>query len=110
MTGKVQVQFYGRCKEGHGNIIWRIASPRRRGGKFLPPHPCHENPTPVVFSREDQQASADPLGKFRALGYYASCFPEGDGIAFHPPDDKTPEQVVEDVRQCFAFDVKVERL
>lgn len=92
-----------------GNIIWAPAH-RMMGGKFPPSHPCHANPRPVVFSHADQPESDDPLGRFRALGYLASCFPEGDGISFKPPPEgRTSKQMVEDIERCFGWRVEVRR-
>jgi hypothetical protein len=104
----VKVQYYGRLPTGYGNIVFPHAWPMR-SGKFQKPHPCHENPNPVVFSRAGQPLSDDPLGKFRALGYMASCFPEGDGIAFDPPAGRASPQVVQDIKDCFGWEVEVER-
>lgn len=83
--------------------------PKRRLFTFAPPHPCHENPVPTVFGREEQPDTDDQLGKLRARGYLASCFPEGDGISFEPPKGRTMEQVATDFRECFNFDVEVVR-
>lgn len=106
----MKVQFFGPVRDiGYGNIIWDGQYKARPRGQFLQPHPCHANPRPTVFSREEQPASDDPLGRFRALGYLASCFPEGDGISFDPPPGRTHEQQVADVTECFGFEVQVLR-
>jgi hypothetical protein len=60
-----------------------------------------------VFSREDQPETDDPLGVLRARGYLASCFPEGDGISFDPPDGKTTDQIVQDFQECLGLDLDV---
>lgn len=77
-----------------------------RYGKLPNSHPCHDNPKPMVFSLDEQPKSDDALGKFRALGYYASCFPEGDGICFASPEGKTDEQTIADVVACFGWEVR----
>lgn len=43
--------------------------------------------------------------QFRAHGYYASCFPEGDGIAFKPLNNQDIEQTIRDVEHCFGWTV-----
>lgn len=92
----------------YGNILFpHELRHEMRGGKFPKAHPCSENPMPVVFGRSSQPATTDPLGKFRARGYMASCFPEGDGIAFDPPAGHTRAQVELDVAECFGFRIKV---
>jgi len=57
----------------------------------------------MVFSRDEQPKSDDPLGKLRALGYFASCFPEGDGIAFMPPDGTSADAVCVHIADCFGW-------
>ena len=95
---------------GYGNVTWDATrSMRMRVGKFGPDHPCAANPEPTVFEGDRPEPTDDPLGKFRALGYHASCFPEGDGIAFAPLEDKTHEQQVRDLVECFGFEVDVVR-
>lgn len=74
-----------------------------RGGKFPKDHPCAGAAKPFCF--ESPAADDSPLGRFRSLGYWASCFPEGDGITMKAPDAKTPEQVMQDIRDCFGWEV-----
>ena len=89
-----------------GNIIFDHFYPRN-SGQWRIKHPCAGNPKPLVFSRSEQPFSDDPLGIFRKLGYLASCFPEGDGISFEPPEGWTDESVINDIKECFGFDVGV---
>ena len=109
----MRVRFYPYRGKGigYGNVIWtdRRDAPgfRMRNGKFGPEHPCRDNPLPTVFSRAEQPATDDALGNLRARGYLASCFPEGDGIAFEPPDGISNEQAVQDFAECFGFEVEV---
>ncbi len=86
------------------NILWRRYWPERRN-PFPTAHPCTGNPKPTVFVGDEVPDTNDPLGLFRKRGYFASCFPEGDGIAFRPPEGKTEKEIEEDVRQCFGFEV-----
>lgn len=49
-----------------------------------------------------------PLEKFRSLGYYASCFPEGDGMAINDESGKkSAEDVAIDLRNCFKWEVEI---
>jgi len=94
--------YQGRLGYSYWNIIWSGKFPQR-AGKWRG-HPCESNPEPLVFDREEQPVSDDPLGKFRARGYFASCFPEGDGISFQPPrEDVTMEKVCSDITECFGW-------
>lgn len=92
----------------YGNIIW----PGRhegRHGVFPKTHPAAPGRNVfgygTVFSAAEQPIDDTPLGRFRALGYYASCFPEGDGISYAPPVGVTAEQTAEHVRECFGWEV-----
>jgi hypothetical protein len=53
----------------------------------------------------DQFGSGPALDAFRALGYWASCFPEGDGITISEPDGKTYADVVRDIEATFGWTV-----
>ena len=106
------------------NIIWaerdrgsqdyRVSAYAERGGKFPANHPC------APFDDAAPQGTGEMGGSkrltaFRQRGYWASCFPEGDGITLRwwdgdpEPPDRTPEQVAQDIRQCFGWEVSVRR-
>lgn len=103
----MKVQYFGRIPGvGYGNIIWSPAHPMKYG-KLPLSHPCHENPEPLMILGCSAKESSDPLSKFRALGYSASCFPEGDGIVFDPPEGKESAEVIYDIIQCFGFEIQV---
>lgn len=62
-----------------GNLLWRKAD--------LPGH---------------EKQLSESLESFRQLGYWASAFPEGDGVTFNDTDGRKPEQqIYEDF--CAAF-------
>lgn len=118
------VRYFARMKRGYGNVMWpgRFAM---RGGKFPSNHPCAQTPKPTVSGyyrtkrrgeteythvAGEQPESDDPLGRFRARRYWASCFPEGDGFCFDPLNSQSSEQVVRDIEECFGWKVKVQRV
>ena len=97
----------------NGNIIWaerdrgssyyRVSKFAARGGKFPPDHPVGGG------SLHDSQMGDSPsMTAFRARGYWASCFPEGDGITWMPTADQTFEQACADIRECFGWEVKAQ--
>ena len=84
-----------------GNLRWLGKHPAVRG-RFPRTHPVA--PGSLVFGNAPggQCGDAPELGAFRLLGYWASCFPEGDGITFRPLDDTcTAERGMEDVLSCW---------
>lgn len=63
-----------------------------------------EDTHPIESIKVDAQNH--PLEKFRKLGYFASCFPEGDGIAIQDETKKkTKGMVADDIITCFGWDV-----
>jgi hypothetical protein len=79
-------------------------------GKFPKDHPCEGNSNESTLTSEI--GTSDAIKAFRARGYWASCFPEGDGITLKWWDDpspgqteKTAEQVMQDIRECFGWEV-----
>lgn len=72
-------------------------------------HPCHENKIHLMWKELDDLKKGiqgnDPLSKFRAAGYFASCFPEGDGIAFEALKYQSEEQIIKDIESIFGVDV-----
>lgn len=58
----------------------------------------------------DHPASREAMKTFRDRGYWASCFPEGDGITFYSLDGpKDDEVVIKDIEECFGFIVEREQ-
>lgn len=97
----------GAC---YGNILWK-GKFEMRAGKFPPNHPVGGGTAvkkdPLEFST--QFGSSSTLDAFRARGYFASCFPEGDGITFSHEDERSVGHVETDVAECFGWEV-VKRL
>lgn len=91
------------------NIIWNHGRFEMRSGKFPIGHPCASL---SGFGDGAQAGKSPKLDAFRARGYWASCFPEGDGITLKwwddvpEPTEKTAEQVMRDIAECFGWDVK----
>lgn len=107
---KVKVYPF-REKLGMGNIIWaernfgtayyRLSKWAMRGGKFPPGHPF---PGDSASDASAQDGRGATLEAFRALGYWASCFPEGDGITWNPLNGQSDEQCMADIKACFGWD------
>jgi len=84
-----------------GNILWPGKFPARYN-LFPPDHPCA--PRSQVFNDDNpgQYGNGGALAAFRARGYWASCFPEGDGITWKQLKDQSDAQCLEDIRECFT--------
>lgn len=85
----------------YGNILWRDKHPMR-GGKFPASHPVGGS---FMDSKPDQCGNGDNIQAFRARGYWASCFPEGDGITYQPLKGQDAETCMKDVREVFGWEV-----
>lgn len=109
---------------GRMNIMFGKSYPMKHG-KFPKEHPCADDPRPMVMGPyrskpvgatefEDvpgeQPESGTSLGKLRAMGYWCSCFPEGDGITVQPLQGQTLQQLADDASLCFFRSVHVLRL
>lgn len=106
-----------REKLAHGNIVW---AERDRGdayyrysrfsgrGKFTRDHPVAPNADSMGSGAGAGQGGDGPMLKaFRERGYWASCFPEGDGITWKPERGQDDDQCLKDIRECFGLpDVK----
>lgn len=63
----------------------------------------------LVWNREQFIGSGKEITKslndFRGMGYWASPYPEGDGITFNLNEgiSKTPEEMLSDFRRCFEW-------
>lgn len=56
----------------------------------------------AVVGRESEISAS--LAKFRELGYWASAYPEGDGVTFTDESgDKRNEEIVSEARKCFDW-------
>ena len=107
---KVKV-FPFREKMGMGNIIWaerdqgstyyRVSKYAMRGGKFPLNHPVGGGDAGGA-----QGGTGDNIKAFRALGYWASCFPEGDGITWRPLNGQSDEQCMTDIKAAFGWDAQ----
>ncbi len=82
-----------------GNILWIGQWPMRRG-KFPTDHPVGGADGP-----DCQFGTGKPIEDFRDRGYWASCFPEGDGITMRCEREQTPDQVRQDIAECFGWEV-----
>ena len=106
---KVKVYPY-REKLGMGNIIWaerdqgnayyRVSKWAMRGGKFPPGHPVGGGSNPASSECGD----GPKIVAFRERGYWASCFPEGDGITWRPLNGQDDEKCMADIKECFGWD------
>lgn len=108
------VRFFPyRPKMCSGNIVWaerdrgsayyRVSKYAMQAGKFPPGHPVGGTRSETDPS---QMGGGEKIEAFRARGYWASCFPEGDGITFHHEDERADEQVMKDIRECFGWQVE----
>ena len=86
------------------NIIWNPIFPMR-GGVFPKGHPV--GGTFTGGPGGGQIGDSDGMTAFRNRGYWASCFPEGDGITFREPEGKDAQAMAQDIRECFGWEVKI---
>jgi hypothetical protein len=95
----MKVRVYPMTTGSYGNIVWDKALPMRNG-KFPKEHP-------VGGSGSDdkvQFGSGENIAKFRAMGYWASCFPEGDGISWAALKGQSNEQCLADIQSAFGWE------
>jgi hypothetical protein len=128
--GLIKVTYHHPVVDSNGkrlstaNIIWaernlgsayyRVSKFAMNGGKFPATHPCSpfDDDTPANSA---QMGGSKQLTEFRSRGYWASCFPEGDGITLKwwedvaEPSDKSAGQVMADIRECFGWKVVLGR-
>lgn len=88
-----------REKVGMGNILW-TGKFEMRAGKFPATHPVGG----VSDWASGQYGQAENIDKFRAMGYWASCFPEGDGITWKPLNGQSDDQCMADIKEAFGWD------
>lgn len=78
------------------NLMFDSKHPMRNG-KFLSTHPFIDCKEPLTFANNPHPDATDRLNKFRQAGYFASCFPEGDGITIQRLKGQSEQQLIEDV-------------
>jgi hypothetical protein len=104
---KARVYPY-RENVGMGNIVWaernlgsayyRVSRYAMRAGRFPSDHPVAPG---AANSNDRAEMGKGPIEAFRARGYWASCFPEGDGITWKPERGQDAAQCLADIRECF---------
>src|ERR1039458_7118708 len=94
------------CDRDLGSHYYSVSKYAMRAGKFPQNHPCA--PFDDVAPNSSEMGGSKRLTAFRERGYWASCFPEGDGITLQwwdvpDPADKTEDQVMKDISECFGW-------
>lgn len=107
LTFRVFPYRAGRC---YGNIVWaerdrgsayyRVSRFAGRNGVFPADHPVGGK----VFGDGSQGGDGENIVKFRSMGYWASCFPEGDGITWQPLRGQDDAKCLADIREAFGWD------
>lgn len=88
---------------GPANVMWRGRWPMR-GGSFPREHPVGGT---SLRDNSMQLGTSGQMAAFRAKGYWASCFPEGDGMIVQT--DRDADSVAADIKECFGWRVKIKR-
>lgn len=79
-----------------GNLMFMGKSFEATGGVFPKDHPFASG-SQVFDEHFPSIGRGERLDALRKLGYYISCFPEGDGMCFKPPVGKSDIEVIEDI-------------
>ena len=108
-TSPIICKVYPYREHGMGNLIWadrnlgsayyRVSKYAMRGGRFPADHPVAAGD--ARSNDRAEMGSSDSMLQFRARGYWASCFPEGDGITWKPENGQCNEKCLQDIRECF---------
>jgi hypothetical protein len=93
-----------RAGVGSGNIYWP-GKHEMRNGKFPANHPVGGG---FCDSGDGQCGNGENIRKFREMGYWASCFPEGDGITWEPKNQQTVEQTLADIHAAFGWNARLQ--
>lgn len=79
----------------YGNLMFEGKSFPMKGGKFPKDHPFAGSTDGM--KTYPSIGTGDKLDRLRAIGYYISCFPEGDGLCYQPPKGRDDEQIRYDI-------------
>jgi hypothetical protein len=109
----LSVKFFPYRPPCSGNIVWaerdrgseyyRVSKFAMKAGVFPANHPVGGTRSETDGS---QMGSGEKIEAFRARGYWASCFPEGDGITFYHEDERSDTVVMRDIKECFGWNVE----
>jgi hypothetical protein len=91
----------------HGNILWAPAVPMR-GGTFPATHPAAPGGRFGDGPGDGQIGATDRMNAFRGRGYWASCFPEGDGITLQCQRDQDAATAAKDIAEVFGWEVSIQ--
>ncbi len=94
--------FHEQPGVSYGNIMWSPPQ-RMRHGRFPSTHPASPN---CGFGLAEQMGKGEKMEAFRARGYWASCFPEGDGITLKVLKGQSAAQVIADIKAVFGWEVR----
>ncbi|WP_155826443.1 hypothetical protein [Vreelandella zhanjiangensis] len=72
---------------------------------LLPPYDNHSrNLLWSPFQSEEHTTNIEAsLGKIVKMDYWASPFPEGDGVTFKPNKQKSEDEIISDFKECFDW-------
>lgn len=84
----MKVVLIPETEQVNGNILWTGRWPMK-AGTFPDDHPVKRG----------------TITDFRNRGYWASSFPEGDGITFKCEENQSMEIVTHDIQECFGWDM-----
>lgn len=107
MEVRVVKYFHPIPGVAYGNIMWRGSFPMK-AGRFPTSHPA--SPGGGFSDAGNMQCGATgKMPEFRERGYWASCFPEGDGITIQCLNGQDAAKVASDIADVFGWTVSVER-
>lgn len=89
------------CERDRGNAYYRVSKFAMSRGRFPASHPCASS---SVIGYTTEIGCSSKLTAFRERGYFASCFPEGDGFCWEPLRKQTDMQCLSDLRECFGWE------
>lgn len=98
----IELKYFPLVKGAYGNLLFIGKSFPMKNGKFPKDHPFAPNGD---MDNYPSIGISEKLESLRKLGYYVSCFPEGDGMCFSHARDKSQNQVIQEI--SLALDCKL---
>lgn len=90
----IELKYFPLLKGAYGNLMFIGKSFPMKNGKFPKDHPF------APMDNMDNYPSigvSEKLESLRKLGYYVSCFPEGDGLCFSHSFQKSQQEVIDEI-------------